>query len=421
MSTTVASPVHNLVVRTVAIADCPDLLSLLGPEGGLSWVTGPSSDHSGIVAWGEVGRIELEGPERVSRAQRWWSQWCAQAQGDEPVAFASFAFATGPASSLLIIPQVAVRRAHGKTTLTVVASAPDIEHRVEEAIASISQPHINQKQELTVTYSDGSRSVEAWQASVDTAIERINSGELDKVVLARDIIANTNESLNISALLTRLNERFPECWTFSVDGLVGATPELLIRRQGERVMSRVLAGTVRRSSDEDRDGALAAALMGSDKDQEEHTYAVQSVAEALANHCTDMDVPSEPFILRLANVQHLATDVTGQLADATPALALAASLHPTAAVCGTPTERAKQVIKEIEGMDRGRYSGPVGWFDSRGDGEFGIALRCALIENSQRTTLRLFAGCGIVAGSTSESEVAESNAKFGAMRDALSN
>ena len=176
---------------------------------------------------------------------------------------------------------------------------------------------------------------------------------------------------------------------------------------------------MRRSRDSDRDGQLAAELLGSDKDQEEHVYAVESVAAALATHCTDLKVPAQPFILRLANVQHLATDVTGELVDAAPALALAASLHPTAAVCGTPTERATQVIRELEGMDRGRYSAPVGWIAANGDGEFGIALRCALIENAERTKLRLFAGCGIVAGSTGESEVAESQAKFGAMKAAL--
>ena len=409
----------RFVVRSVAVADAPNLLSLLDNSGGLSWVTGAADDQHGIVAWGEIDRIELEGPERVSRAQRWWSQWTSNATGDEAIAFASFAFATGPAKSVVIIPEVLVRRDAKGTSVTAIGTPESIDGLIDNAIARVTRPHELPTQHVAASYSDGTRTIEEWKAAVDEAITRINSGELDKVVLARDIVAQLSEPLNVAALLSRLNARFPECWTFCVDGLVGATPELLIRRQGERVTSRVLAGTVRRSSDHDRDGALAAALLGSDKDQEEHSYAVQSVAEALANHCTDMDVPDEPFILRLANVQHLATDVTGELADATPALALAASLHPTAAVCGTPTERAKQVIKEIEGMDRGRYSGPIGWFDTHGDGEFGIALRCALIENDEATALRLYAGCGIVAGSTSESEVAESNAKFGAMRDAL--
>lgn len=406
-------------VRTQTISDVPNLLSLLDAQGGMSWVTGTPQDQNGIVAWGECERIEVDGQERVSRAQRWWNNFCTRTSGDEPVAFTSFAFFSSPTQSVVIAPKVIVRRDKHGTRLTVVDVPEKIEASTKAALGRVNGLHEVQVHHVDVEWLPGSRPIDDWQSSVDEAIARINNGELDKVVLARDIVAKLDKSLNVGALLRSLNERFPECWTFAVDGLVGATPELLLRRQGERVTSRVLAGTVRRSADEDRDGALALALLGSDKDQEEHEYAVASVAEALANHCTDMDVPTKPFILRLANVQHLATDITGELADASPALALAAALHPTAAVCGTPTERAKQVIREIEGMNRGRYSGPVGWFDRNGDGEFGIALRCAVIEDDLRTTLRLFAGCGIVAGSNSESEVAESNAKFSAMRDSL--
>ena len=189
-----------------------------------------------------------------------------------------------------------------------------------------------------------------------------------------------------------------------------------MRRTSDTVLSRVLAGTVKRRGDESEDASLAEALLGSNKDLEEHEYAVRSVARALGHHCTDLRVPQRPHVLRLANVQHLATDVTGRLADGAPVLALAASLHPTAAVCGTPTERASAMIRELEGMDRGRYAGPVGWFDSRGDGEFGIALRCAEVRPG---SLRLFAGCGIVSGSDPEAELAESRAKFAPIRQAL--
>jgi menaquinone-specific isochorismate synthase len=216
--------------------------------------------------------------------------------------------------------------------------------------------------------------------------------------------------------LQRLTSAYPECWTFQVDDMVGATPELLVRRTADTVLSRVLAGTVKRRGDESEDAGLAEALLGSGKDLEEHEFAVRSVARALGHHCTDLRVPQRPHVLRLANVQHLATDVTGRLADGAPVLALAASLHPTAAVCGTPTERAWAMIHELEGMDRGRYAGPVGWFDSRGDGEFGIALRCAEIRPG---SLRLFAGCGIVSGSDPEAELAESRAKLAPIRQAL--
>lgn len=409
----------NLFVRTVSLPDIPNLLSLLPADGGLSWVNGLASNQIGIIGWGEISRMSFDGPERFSRAQRWWSQQCANSQGDEPIAFASFAFDKDPGTSILVIPEVAITRGPSGTRLTITGTSAITDFQLAEVVKEINRPREVAQGINNVTWLPGSRPVEEWQSAVDNAVSRINSGELDKVVLARDIVAHLDEPIHLGSLLIRLNEAFPECWTFCVDGLVGATPELLIRRDGEHVTSRVLAGTMRRSRDSDRDGQLAAELLDSDKDQEEHAYAVDSVAAALATHCTDLNVPEQPFILRLANVQHLATDVTGELVDAAPALALAASLHPTAAVCGTPTERASHVIKELEGMDRGRYSAPVGWIAANGDGEFGIALRCALLEGEDRKTLRLFAGCGIVAGSDGESEVAESQAKFAAMKSAL--
>jgi menaquinone-specific isochorismate synthase len=419
MTSLAADQDSNLFVRTVELPDIPNLLSLLPAEGGLAWINGLANNQIGIVGWGEVARSSFNGPERFSRAQRWWSQQCSSSTGNEPIAFASFAFDKDPGTSVLVIPEVAVTRNQNGTQLTITSNVAISDSQLAAVISEINRPHVVAQGINNVTWLPGSRPVSEWQLAVDKAVARINSGELDKVVLARDIVAQLDQPIHIGALLIRLNESFPECWTFCVDGLVGATPELLIRRDGEHVTSRVLAGTMRRSRDTDRDGQLAAELLDSDKDQEEHVYAVESVAAALATHCTDLNVPNRPFILRLANVQHLATDVTGELVDAAPALALAASLHPTAAVCGTPTERASHVIRELEGMNRGRYSAPVGWLAANGDGEFGIALRCALIETEDRKTLRLFAGCGIVAGSTGESEVAESQAKFAAMKSAL--
>jgi menaquinone-specific isochorismate synthase len=419
MTSLAADQESILYVRTVEIPDIPNLLALLPADGGLAWINGLATNQMGIVGLGEVTRSSFHGPERFSRAQRWWSQQCATSKGDEPIAFASFAFDKDPGNSVLVIPEVAIIRNQTGTRLTITSDVAISDAQLAGVLSEINRPRVVSQGINNVTWLPGSRPVSEWQAAVDSAVARINSGELDKVVLARDIVAQLDEPIHIGALLIRLNESFPECWTFCVDGLVGATPELLIRRDGEHVTSRVLAGTMRRSRDTDRDGQLAAELLDSDKDQEEHVYAVESVAAALATHCTDLNVPERPFILRLANVQHLATDVTGELVDAAPALALAASLHPTAAVCGTPTERATHVIKELEGMDRGRYSAPVGWLAANGNGEFGIALRCALVETDDRKTLRLFAGCGIVAGSTGESEVAESQAKFAAMKSAL--
>jgi menaquinone-specific isochorismate synthase len=386
------------------------LLERLPADGALAWVR----DGQGLVGWGIAARIEVAGAERFSRAQRWWQDWCRNAQiedavgvpGSGPVAFASFAFDPEPGSSTVVVPRVVLGRRGDQTWMTIVGEAP-------EALQTITEPTIPG----VVEWRDGSRPRDDWQGAVAEAIARINRGELDKVVLARDIAGVAPEAIDIRYVLRRLAQDYPSCWTFSVDGLVGATPELLVRRSGDDVTSRVLAGTVKRRGEASVDEGLARALLGSDKDLEEHKYAVHSVARALAAHCTDLNVPARPHVLRLANVQHLATDVTGRLADSAPVLALAASLHPTAAVCGTPTERALALIRETEGMDRGRYSGPVGWFDAHGDGEFGIALRCAEFDGAH---VRAFAGCGIVAGSDPDSELAESAAKLLPIRNALS-
>jgi menaquinone-specific isochorismate synthase len=254
---------------------------------------------------------------------------------------------------------------------------------------------------------------------VSTAIGRIERGDVEKVVLARDLDALAERPLDPRRLLDRLASRYPGCWTFSVDGLVGATPEMLVRREKGLVTSRVLAGTIRRSGDDARDLALAGRLARSSKDLEEHEYAVRSVAQALAPHCATTNVPEAPFVLHLANVMHLATDVTGVLADGSTSLELAAALHPSAAVCGTPTNAAAELIDELEGMDRDRYAGPVGWMDAQGDGEWGIALRCARIDAADPRRARLFAGCGIVAGSDPAAELSESDAKLVPMREAL--
>lgn len=419
MTTLALAPDSSLHVRSVNVPDIPNLLKLLPAEGGHAWVTGDPNSQTGAVGWGVVERAEFSGAERFSRAQRWWNSWCEQTSGDPAFAFASFAFASAPGQSVLVVPEVTVRRRDGKTTITVISTKENLDYQIAQALERIRQTQPDQIPVESITWLAGTRTLDDWQVSVEQAIARINKGELDKVVLARDLVAQLDIPLHVGALLQRLNAEFPDCWTFSVDGLIGATPELLIRRQGNQITSRVLAGTVRRSSNLDRDDALAASLLDSGKDQEEHEYAVASVQSALTPHCTDLAVPDAPFILQLANVQHLATDITGELAENVSALVLAASLHPTAAVCGTPTERASSVISELEGMSRGRYSGPVGWLTNNGDGELGIALRCASIENEQRTQLRLYAGCGIVAGSTVETEVAESNAKFNAMRGVL--
>jgi menaquinone-specific isochorismate synthase len=220
-------------------------------------------------------------------------------------------------------------------------------------------------------------------------------------------------------LVSRLAKDYPGCWTYHVDGLVGATPEMLIRREGGLATSRVLAGTIRRSADDVQDLALAAGLAQSGKDLQEHEFAVTSVARALAPFCSGMNVPDAPYVLELPNVLHLATDVTAVADPQVSSLALAAALHPSAAVCGTPTAAARATIAELEQLDRDRYAGPVGWIDADGDGEWAIALRCGRIDPDEPRQIRLYAGCGIVADSDPAAEHAESVAKLVPMRDAL--
>jgi menaquinone-specific isochorismate synthase len=274
---------------------------------------------------------------------------------------------------------------------------------------------------LRLRYADGALDPATWCSAVSAAVERIAAGDLAKVVLARDLLVAADQPLDPRRLLRRLAARFPDCWTFAVDGLLGATPELLLRRTGRTLSARVLAGTAPRGAGED-DDRLARELLGSAKDRAEHELAVDSLVEALEPFCSSLTAPAEPELLTLANVRHLATDVVGRQRTRGPRgraglLELVGAVHPTAAVCGTPTPLAAALIDELEGMDRGRYAGPVGWLDGRGDGEFGLALRCAELTGDRGA--RLFAGCGIVAGSDPAAELAETQAKFAAFQAAL--
>ncbi len=410
-----------LTATTVRIEDPGPLLELLPEDGALAWVT----RGEGLVGWGEAARFEVSaadldpsGPDRFELAEQWWSALTASSDvaddvdlpGTGLVAFGSFAFDGERASSVLVVPEVVVGCRGGTWWATRIGDAPT-------GPAPLRRTPV--RAPGAVRFADGSRSSAGWTSVVAEAVERIAAGEVAKVVLARDLEARTEQPLDVRWPLRRLAADYPECRTFSVDGLFGATPEVYVRLERGVATSRVLAGTIRRSGDRARDVEQAGSLARSSKDLEEHEYAVRSVADALAPHCDTVDVPDEPFVLHLANVMHLATDVRATVADGASSLALVASLHPSAAVCGTPTEAAMQVIRDLEGLDRGRYAGPVGWTGADGDGEWGIALRCAEVDPDDPRRLRLLAGCGIVAGSQPEQELAESAAKLVPVRDAL--
>jgi len=411
-----AAPVPALVARTVAINDPGALLSLLPQSAGSDQVSAWVRRGEGLVGWGRALELRVSGAGRFAQAQTWWRSVVDHAvvrddlllPGTGPVAFGSFSFsADSPAGAALVVPEFVVGKRGTQFWLTTIGVDS---HLPGTLIPTVAVPPAGPQD---VTFADGSLSGAQWSAVVARAVARINAGEMDKVVLARDLAVDPRW------LLQRLVERYDNTWVFAVDRLVGATPEMLVKLEKGLVTSRVLAGTIRRTGDDERDLALAASLARSSKDLEEHEYAVRSVAEALAPHCSSINVPESPFVLHLSNVMHLATDVAGVLTDRATSLALAASLHPSAAVCGTPTPIADAAIGELEQMDRGRYAGPVGWMDAAGDGEWGIALRCGVIDANDPTRMRLFAGCGIVAGSDPDSELAESDAKFVPMRDAL--
>lgn len=379
-----------------------------------------------MLGFGIAATARFTGAERFSRAQRWFADWLAQGVVDDtsglqrvgPIAFASFTYDDDSAGSVMVIPRTLIGVRDRTAWRVDVVLDPDND---EQGTSGIDDLVAATRDDPAVAphWRDETAAAATWRSSVREAVKRIAAGELDKVVLAREVTADFAAPKPLLPVLAKLADRYPECWTFHIDGLVGATPELLVRRTRDQVVSRVLAGTVPTLGSAAADDLAATAMQLSSKQLSEHAYAVRSVAHALAIHCTDLDVPREPRVLRLANVQHLATDVAGSLADSASAVALAASLHPTAAICGTPTERAHQVIEELEDLERGRYSGPVGWFDGHGDGEFGIALRCAAFSPDWRQA-RLFAGCGLVADSDAAAELAETEVKLAAMRWALS-
>jgi isochorismate synthase len=260
-----------------------------------------------------------------------------------------------------------------------------------------------------------------YVAAVRAAVARIRRGELEKVVLARTVGVEAGRPLDARRLALRLRAVDPNAHVFAVPtplgALVGASPELLVRRVDRQVWSTPLAGSAPRSGDPDEDRANGLALLGSAKERKEHAIVVEAIAEALSPMCDRLAWDPDPVLLQTANVWHLATRFEGELRDPAPsALDLVAELHPTPAVCGMPTARARELIRELEPFDRGAYAGAVGWIDASGDGEWAIALRCARLEGDRAT---LYAGAGVVAGSVAERELDETEQKFRAFLDSL--
>lgn len=401
---------------TVAIPD-PGPLERFLPESapGCAFVR----RGEGFVALGEVARFETD---TLEAADVWWDEISNQIDHDSempgefgigPLAVGTFTFDPDRSEdlSVLIVPEIIVGRRGGVSWMT----------RLGDSRRTTSMPPLG---EPTVPPSGlellgGSMGEGIWTEIVGEVVDLIRRDEVHKVVLARDLRVRAEAPLDLRYLLAELTSAYPMTWAYLVDGMVGATPELLLRRQGGLVTSRVLAGTVWRDAEGVDPLAKAAELARSQKDISEHEFAVESVASALAPYCSAMNVPESPSVLKLPNVLHLSTDITGVVNQAASALTIAAALHPSAAVCGTPTHLAMDIISELESLDRGRYAGPVGWVDTQGDGEWAIALRGGQVRPGSPEEIQLFAGAGIVADSSPEAELEETGAKFVPMLQAL--
>lgn len=390
----------------------------------------------GVVGIGEAWRGEFRGATRFTDAALSWSAIAAAAEVADPVhragsglvAFGSFAFAdASAASSVLVVPETIVGRRDGVawvTRISVVgdeatsgavtpsAEAPNADDRCAGLPAATD---IGERPRATLAAATLSR--DDFVATVGRAVERIRAGDVEKVVIARDATASIPADADRRAIVTELAEAYPDTLAFAVDGLIGASPETLVSVHAREANARVLAGSTARGADATEDAAAATRLATSQKDLDEHEFAVQSVLRALRPHVTAVTASEAPFTLKLPNLWHLATDVELELAEDSSGLDLVAALHPTAAVAGSPTDAALALIAELEPFDRGRYAGPVGWIDQDGDGEWVIALRCARIDDDGM--LVAHAGAGIVIDSDPVAELAETRMKFRPIADAL--
>ena len=401
---------------SVEVGDPGELLSWLPAGSAFAFLRG----GDGIVGWGEAARLP------ASATARSGAQLATQVDellgamtvrddlrvpGSGPVAIVSLTFDPDAAGSVVVVPKVVLGRRDGRSWLTLVTPPGGVE------VPTLTRRPTSAVQPVPAVLDRSVPEEFVWRGAVETAVSRLQRGELEKVVLARAVDVVAEASVDARVVAGRLAQRFPSCFTYVCDGLVGASPELLVRRTGRQAESLVLAGTVARGADDDEDSRLERSLLDSAKNRHEHRLAVESVMAKLRSAAVEVEADEGPQLLRLANLSHLATHVQAWLPHAAPtALALATALHPTAAVGGTPSAPALDLIRALEAAPRDRYAGPVGWVDANGDGEFALALRCAQLDGPRA---RVWAGAGIVAESDPDAEVAETTVKLEAALGAL--
>ncbi|WP_255316767.1 isochorismate synthase MenF [Nesterenkonia sp. Act20] len=458
----------TLVVDLPGGSSLADLLPALEPSA--VWLL----RGDGLIGLGAAAHIRAHGAERFAELAQWHAQHLAPLgetsplpddlvgiPGAGPVALTSITYSSSSAAdSHLILPELILGSAQGKAWITAVFRVPDWDEDFEEMDEPAAQTHDGAAQVTNsrrlhallakhglqlnagrlslisaaapasrrrdghtagsssrpaTSLIQGSHSEQHYLRAVRAGVDAIEHRRLEKLVLARDVVVAADAPLPTGPLLASLAADYADCWTYLAGDVLGATPEMLVKIRGQDLSARVLAGTV-----DGREGLQRARtlLLEDPKQRDEHRLAAQSLLDQLAPVAHQLHAEDPPAVLELPNVFHLSTDVTGRLTAETPALLVAERAHPTAAVCGTPTATAAELISTLEGLDRGAFSGPVGWIDAQGNADFGIALRGGILQE-QGTQVRLYAGCGIVAGSVPEEELAETWAKMRPMLGAL--
>ena len=406
----------------------------------------PDRDGSALAGIGFVHVLEARGADRFGAVAREWSALAASALADDLdgppgsglVGVGGFAFADdgggsarweGFAPASMIVPELSLARRGDRVSLTLnVAVAPDdtdedLLGRVRGRLDELRAPALPMLDPAPAgAYRVLSPMPPAhFEEAVARAVERIRAGELEKIVLARDVEVHAPVDHDVGAVLGLLREAFPSCYVFAVGRgngtLIAASPELLVRREGQRASTVGLAGSIRRSADPTIDDHLGEQLLQSGKEREENAIVVRRIAQALRPFSVWVTAAPEPAVVRVANIQHLGTPIRAQLRSPLSAIELAGVLHPTPAVGGEPWEVASPLIPALEGLDRGWYAGAVGWTDATGDGEFCVALRCALLRGG---LAYLYAGGGIMRDSDPSAELAETEVKLGALLPVLS-
>lgn len=443
---------------TTLVVDLPtgttlaDLLPDLEPSG--VWLL----RGEGLIGLGTAAHIRTRGAERFAELAEWHEQHLtplAQASslpeelagvpGAGLVALTSITYSSSSAAdSHLILPELVLGSTDGTAWITAVVRSSALDETFEDEdddAAALRRIHgllarhslrLDGRRLSLASSGDGvqtdrpsgsaatsliqgAHSERHYMQAVRAGVQAIGHRRLEKLVLARDVVVAADAPLAPGPVLAALAADYADCWTYLAGDVLGATPEMLVKIRGRELSARVLAGTVDGGTGLQRARAM---LLDDPKQRDEHRLAAQSLLDQLAPVAQQLHAQDPPAVLQLPNVFHLSTDVTGQLTAQTPALLVAERAHPTAAICGTPTATAAELISTLEELDRGAFSGPVGWIDARGNADFGIALRGGILEE-QGTQIRLFAGCGIVAGSVPEEELAETWAKMRPMLGAL--